>query len=236
MKRTLPFFMLAILVTLFINPAFAQVNNHIMTHAQKQAFIEKAVMDYSLQECFYICDGITKVPVKKWKDGKYHTADGAVVPDSYVHCFGKAVDKVATANSTANRAERKAEKAQKTANEAMELARKYDQQVMLDSMSALSLELSILQLSYVADINNLNGTIAQLRSDIATDLDSLRNSMPKDQSQAIADLQWQTSELGECVEILIAHDFSTSSRKLDKIVTRAIEVDPNTKIIKRFKR
>lgn len=185
-----------------------------MTTAETQTFMEKAVIAYNYQ-CFYICEG-TKIPVKKWRDGKYHTADGTVIEDSRVTCIGKPVDKVATANSTANRAERKADKALATSDRA---------QAMADS--AMTIALQALACCRDNDqLDSLEQIVQQLlreNGQFATELGILSNEMPEDQSEAVQELQGRVSDLEDKDQMFEAFARSTHKPTWENIVDRAQE-------------
>ncbi len=182
-----------------------------MNHAATQTFTEKAVVAYNYQ-CFYICEG-TKIPIQKWRDGKYHTADGTVIEDSKVTCIGKPVDKVATANSTANRAERKADKAlagnvraQATADSALTIA----QQALASCQRLDSLEQTV-------------GQLLQENGQLATELGILANEMPEDQSEAVEYLCSKVSDLEDKDQMFEAFARKTHKHTWERIVNRAQE-------------
>lgn len=215
MKRTLIPLLLAIfLVTLCMN-ASAQVTREKSLNAQQtQTFIEDAVVAWNYK-CFYICDGI-KIPVTKKQDGFYHTADGAKIPDTKVTCIGTPVDKVATANSTANRAERKADKA---------LAGNVRAQATADS--ALTIALQALACCQNNDQLDSLEQIAQLLMDgqvqAFAELDILTNEMPEDQSEAVQELQGKVSDLEDKDQMFEAYVQSRGKHTWERIVARAQE-------------
>lgn len=175
-----------------------------------QAFVETATVTYNYS-CFYICDGV-KIPVRKGNDGVYRTADGTKISATKVTCIGKAVDKVATANATANRAERKADKAlagnaraQATADSALVVACRNNDQ--LDSLEQV-----------VQQLLDENGQQA-------TELKILTREMPEDQNVAVQELQCKVSDLEDKDQMFEAFARSTHKHTWEKIVDRAQEVD-----------
>lgn len=201
-----------------------------MTPTENQAFVEKAVVAYNYS-CFYICDGV-RIPVKKGNDGVYRTADGTKINDNKVTCIGKPVDKVATANSTANRAERKADKA---------LAGNARAESKADSALTIALQaLACCQNNQFGDqLDSLEQIVQQLLMEsgqMATDLDILSNEMPEDQSAAVQELQDKVSGLEDKDQMFEAFARKTHRHTWENIVDRAQEAKEAAKHQRRSRR
>lgn len=229
MNKTL-WISLVFVATFFVNTAtLAEVTYKKSLNLENtQLFIEKAVIDWNY-ECFFICDGV-KIPVKLKSDGYYHTAGGTKIPDIKVTCIGKATDKIATANSTANRAEGKADRANKRLDNLDD-----HQEAFIDSLDDLRGDLTFIWEQY----NELNTLVLEqseedkklhekLKKDLEKKLDDgierLVQDMPPDQSGAIALLRSQISGLEDNDKIFKAFALKKGKSVYQTIELKAAEV------------